>query len=87
VSTSICDVVRPYGQLGIVRIADTVVEFRCKLLLNESRFVQVAASGRWVPSQTSWDRTWTRMMQLVASKISVLASRLKQQVEPGERSC
>jgi len=27
VSTSICDVVRPYGQLGIVRIADTVVEF------------------------------------------------------------
>jgi len=65
--------------LGIVRIADTVVEFvaAATAAMNEN-----PDSSRWLHqvdgflAQTSWDRTWTRMMQLVASK-SVLASRLK----------
>jgi len=74
VVSTICDVVRPYGQLGIVRIADTVVEFvaAATAAMNEN-----PDSSRWLHqvdgflAQTSWDRTWTRMMQLVASKISV----------------
>jgi len=60
--------------LGIVRIADTVVEFvaAATAAMNEN-----PDSSRWLHqvdgflAQTSWDRTWTRMMQLVASKISV----------------
>lgn len=74
VSTSICDVVRPYGQLGIVRIADTVAEFvaAATAAMNED-----PDSSGWLRqvdaflAQTSWALTWAQMMQLVESKISV----------------
>jgi len=85
-STSICDVVRPYGQLGIVRIADTVVEFvaAATAAMNEN-----PDSSRWLHqvdgfAQTSWDRTWTRMMQLVASKISVRLEAQGSSINPQE---
>lgn len=74
VSTSIRDVIRPYGQEGIVRIADTVTEFvaAAEAAMNEN----CDASG-WLRqvdaflAQTSWDRTWASMMQLVESAIGV----------------
>ncbi len=74
VSTSIRDVVRPYGQSGLVRIADTVPEFVAAVdaAMNENPdesgwLCQVDA----FLTQTSWDRTWAQMMQLVESVIGV----------------
>ena len=72
VSTSICDVVRPYGQEGLVRIADTVAEFvaAAETAMNESPDV-----SEWLAqvdaflAKTSWDRTWASMIQLVESAI------------------
>jgi len=79
VSTSIKDVVRPYGEERMVHIADTV-----------SEFIQAAAEAgmdeeqdreNWLQkvdsflSQTSWDKTWSKMSQLinavVESRVSV----------------
>lgn len=70
VSTSIHDVVNPYGQSGMVYVADTVAEFVTA--------VAVAMNGSdpsWLQkvdtflAQTSWDITWERMLQLVESVI------------------
>lgn len=73
VSTSIRDVVRPYGQLSLVRIADSVAEFvaAADAAINEN-----ANASRWLSqvdaflAQNSWDRTWARMIQLVESAMS-----------------
>jgi UDP-galactopyranose mutase len=73
VSTSVKDVVRPYGERGLVHIADTVDEF--------ARAIESA----WSPARshrlrevdallatTSWDRTWSAMNDLLEA---VLAER------------
>jgi UDP-galactopyranose mutase len=70
VSTSIRDVVHPYGVSGLVRIADDPAEFitavDAALADNASeRLRQVDA----FLTQTSWDGTWTRMYRLVANAI------------------
>ncbi|HLO47816.1 MAG TPA: glycosyltransferase family 1 protein [Kamptonema sp.] len=72
VSTPIRDVVRPYGQEGLVRIASTAEEFvvAAEAAMNEN----IEASG-WLNqvdtflAQNSWDRTWGQMMQLIDSVI------------------
>ena len=71
VSTSIRDVVRPYGQQGLARIADTVDDFvaACAAALQED------AASRWRYAdaflrQTSWDGTWAQMRQLMERAIS-----------------
>jgi len=66
VSTSIRDVVRPYGQQGLVRIADEVPEFvrACMAVMAEDaakRTIQADAFLR----HTSWDGTWTRINRLL----------------------
>jgi UDP-galactopyranose mutase len=64
VSTSIRDVVRPYGDLKLVRIADTVEEFVAAAL--QAMQEDTPASG-WLSQvdafleKISWDRTWTSM--------------------------
>jgi UDP-galactopyranose mutase len=62
VSTSIRDVVRPYGQLGLVRIADTADAFvaACAAALAEDPLARVRAADAFL-RQTSWDGTWARM--------------------------
>ncbi|MCL1466406.1 glycosyltransferase family 1 protein [Argonema galeatum] len=73
VSTSIRDVVRPYGENGLVRIADTVADFvaAAETALNENPH----QSG-WLLSvdtflaQNSWDRTWDRMTELMQSAVT-----------------
>lgn len=73
VSTSIRDVVRPYGQSELVRIADTPEEF-VKAAEMAMRF-DTAASG-WLArvdaflEQISWDRTWAAMSKLIDSAIA-----------------
>jgi UDP-galactopyranose mutase len=66
VSTSIRDVVRPYGQQGLVRIADTVEEFvaACEAALAEDAPSRLRSHDVFL-RQTSWDGTWTRMRHLV----------------------
>ena len=67
VSTSIRDVVRPYAEQKLVRIADLAVDFvaECELAMAERR------DGRWRRSvdallaTMSWDRTWGEMAALV----------------------
>jgi glycosyltransferase involved in cell wall biosynthesis len=75
VSTSIRDVVRPYGQQGLARIADTVDEFVTAVdaALAEPRAERLRAADA-VLTHTSWDGTWTRMRQLIEN---VLASRVR----------
>ncbi len=71
VSTSIRDVVRPYGEMGLVRIADTPGEFveAVELSLAEDSASRMGAVDAFL-SQTSWDRTWGRMSELIEDVIA-----------------
>src|SRR3954470_21173212 len=66
VSTSIRDVVRPYGQQGLARIADTAEDFvaAVEAALEEDASERLRAADAFL-THTSWDGTWTRMRQLV----------------------
>ena len=74
VSTSIRDVVRPYGEQGLVRIADTVPEFVRQI---EGALAHDRKSSRWrkavdsMLATTSWDRTWGEMAALVDEAFQV----------------
>jgi UDP-galactopyranose mutase len=70
VSTSIRDVVRPYGQQGLARIADTVEEFVAAVdaALAEPAAERVRAADAFL-THTSWDGTWTRMRLLIEEAI------------------
>ena len=66
VSTAITDVVRPYGDMGLVHIAGTAKEFAEAIseALNEDankRQIRV----REFLSQTSWDKTFEAMSELI----------------------
>lgn len=71
VSTSIRDVVRPYGQQGLARIADTVDEFVAAVgaALDEPAAERLQAADAFL-THTSWDGTWTRMRQLIEAAIA-----------------
>jgi UDP-galactopyranose mutase len=64
VSTSIRDVVRPYGEKGLVRIADDVEGF---VAAAEAAMREDARDPRWLArvdemlATMSWDRTWAAM--------------------------
>ncbi|HEX8294249.1 MAG TPA: glycosyltransferase family 1 protein [Pyrinomonadaceae bacterium] len=67
VSTSIRDVVRPYGEMGLVRIADDAREFARAA----EELMQAGADPDWLAQvdkllvQNTWDRTWARMSELI----------------------
>lgn len=73
VSTSIRDVVRPYGEQGLVRIANTPEEF---VAAAEAAMREDTKESGWLSKvdsfleQTSWDRTWNAMAQLIDSAIA-----------------
>jgi UDP-galactopyranose mutase len=76
VSTSIHDVVRPYGKLGLVRIADDAASFiRAAAEIGMDERTDDAA---WLArtdeflAKISWDRTWGEMAELIGE---VAASR------------
>jgi hypothetical protein len=69
VSTPIRDVVRPYGERGLVRIGSGraflhAVEEALAQKGSPAEAAQRAAADVWV-SSTSWDRTWDQMHTLV----------------------
>ncbi|MHC5738116.1 UDP-galactopyranose mutase [Nostoc sp.] len=73
VSTSIRDVVRPYGESKLVRIADTVSEF---VTAAEQGMQEDTPASEWLSrvdvflEKISWDRTWASMMKLIDSAIA-----------------
>lgn len=73
VSTSITDVVRPYGDEGLVFIADTVADF---VLSIESALKLKLENSQWIHrvdgflSPMSWDKTWLAMSELVQAAVS-----------------
>ncbi|MEH2171838.1 UDP-galactopyranose mutase [Nostoc sp.] len=73
VSTSIRDVVRPYGESKLVRIADTVSEF---VIAAEQAMQEDTPASEWLSrvdtflEKISWDRTWASMMKLIDSAIA-----------------
>lgn len=72
ISTSIRDVVRPYGQQGLVKIADTVSDFIAAAEFYMSDEFNSYAWLRQVDealSFNSWDRTWMRMLHLINAAI------------------
>ena len=66
VSTSICDVICPYGNAGVVHIADTPQAFvaAAKRAMTEDAGERMRRVGALL-SQTSWSRTWGRMAELL----------------------
>jgi glycosyltransferase involved in cell wall biosynthesis len=71
VSTSIRDVVRPYGQLNLVRIADTVEDFvaACLEAMSEDAGKRMREVDAFL-AETSWDRTWGRMSELIEDVVT-----------------
>lgn len=71
-STSIRDVVRPYGQANLVHIADTVTQF---VTAAETAMRSQLNASEWLArvdaflAQMSWDSTWNRMRQLVMGAV------------------
>ncbi len=66
VSTSIRDVVTPYGDLGLVRIADTTADFvaACDAALSEPPAARRSKADAFL-SNMSWDRTWGKTAMLL----------------------
>jgi glycosyltransferase involved in cell wall biosynthesis len=71
VSTSIRDVVRPYGEQGLVHIADTPSEFvaAVEAAMREDAAARMREVDDFL-AQTSWDQTWGRMNELIEDVIT-----------------
>ena len=70
VSTPIRDVVRPYGEMGFVHIAETAIGFvqSCEEALNENENERLKKVDQFL-SQISWDKTQTEMQRLIEEAI------------------
>jgi UDP-galactopyranose mutase len=70
VSTPIRDVVRPYGELGLVHIASTAEEFvaACEKALNEDKSARLQKADEFL-SHNSWDKTFGEMSRLIEQAI------------------
>jgi glycosyltransferase involved in cell wall biosynthesis len=66
VSTPIADVVRPYGEAGLVEIAGTAEEFSAsvRVLLDRPKPEWLEAVDRQL-SSSSWDQTWAAMHRII----------------------
>lgn len=66
ISTSIRDVIRPYGELGLVRIADTAEQFikAVEAIQAEDANNRVRRADAFL-SNMSWDRSWARMSTMI----------------------
>jgi len=71
VSTSIRDVVRPYGDQDLVRVADTPSDFvaACEAALTEDNTARQARADTFL-SQISWDKTWRQMADLIEEVVA-----------------
>ena len=76
VSTPIRDVVRPYGEAGLVRIAATAEEFveAIKLSLDENSEERRAKAGGFLETM-SWDKTYEGMSDLINEVVASNSTR------------
>jgi hypothetical protein len=71
VSTPIRDVVKPYGELGLARIANDATEFAAAI----EQAMAFGMSLKWreradkLLQTLSWDSTWSRMTKLIQGLI------------------
>ena len=78
VSTSIADVIRPYGELGFARIADEPGDFTEAI-----RNALCDRPAEWWPradtflAQNSWDTTWSRIAERVRAAVLSRRARTK----------
>ncbi|MDQ6652494.1 MAG: glycosyltransferase family 1 protein [Acidobacteriota bacterium] len=85
VSTSIRDVVRPYSEQGLVKIADTKSEFIAAV---DEILVGVSDRSEWLKSvdeflsDMSWDETWSRMSQLIETVVSPREPLASEPIQP-----
>jgi len=72
VSTSIRDVVRPYGENGLVQIADKATDFisAAEVAMQNSQASEWLLQVDNFLAQNSWDSTWEQMMHLIEGVIS-----------------
>jgi UDP-galactopyranose mutase len=84
VSTSIRDVVRPYGQQGLVRIADDVPSFvqACVDAMADDRTERITQADAFL-RQTSWDGTWNRIRVLLDDVLHRVDNRATQRAAGG----
>ena len=70
VSTAIRDVVRPYGENGLVHIASTAEEFVAAAdeALQENHAERLKRVDEFL-AQTSWDNTWRSMADLIEKAV------------------
>ena len=71
VSTSIRDVVRPYGDRGLVRIADDPDTFvdACTAAMADDAAARLARADAFL-GRMSWDGTWSRICRLVDDAVT-----------------
>ncbi|MGO4707022.1 glycosyltransferase [Microvirga sp. 2MCAF38] len=76
ISTRIADVVRPYGEKGLVEIADNArdVVARAEAILKRPKELWLAKVDRQLATG-SWDKTWASMHQLMLSAMESKATR------------
>jgi glycosyltransferase involved in cell wall biosynthesis len=72
VSTPITDVVRPYGEKGLVEIAKTPLEVvrKAEILLERPREPWLSRVDRHLAAG-SWDKTWATMNRLIEGALGV----------------
>lgn len=71
ISTSIHDVVKPYGEMGLVLISDTVSDFvqairKAALLIDDKNWKKKV---RQMLKSSSWDLTWAGMKKIILSTL------------------
>lgn len=71
VSTSIRDVVKPYGHQGLAWIADTAADFAVAIdeALASNRAARIAQADAFL-ADLSWDRTWSQMWRHIERAIA-----------------
>ncbi len=70
VSTPVRDVVRAYGENGLVHIATTANEFvaACKAALQENSAERIEKADEFL-AKNSWEKTWSQMQKLILDAI------------------
>jgi UDP-galactopyranose mutase len=80
ISTPIRDVVKPYGDLGLVRIAASASGFvsEADSVLKSPQSDEFFARVDGFLSQSSWDKTWKEMNELMNKTLDVKSSQMAQ---------
>ncbi len=87
ISTSIRDVVVPYGEMGLVLIADTVNDFaqaieKARLLINDKNWKKKV---RQVLKSNSWDLTWQGMKRIIMATLDAKVAVSTKELTPASK--